>query len=110
MLTFREITPKEVGVNTTANSVHPGLKMTSLMRHSALIISKDFFEFHSSHVITPNTHGTGCSLDSHIAAELAKGSSRIFVVKVLAKGSLVISAIKVCDWKISFLNDDEPVI
>ncbi|KAL3538532.1 hypothetical protein ACH5RR_001898 [Cinchona calisaya] len=43
---------------------------------------KDFFEFHCSRIITPNTHGTGCSLASSIAAELAKGSSVVSAVKV----------------------------
>lgn len=60
-------------------------------------VGNDFFEFHSSRVKTPNTHGTGCSLASAIAAELAKGFS-------------VISAVKVFDWKITLHNDDAPLI
>ncbi|CAI9103813.1 OLC1v1002375C1 [Oldenlandia corymbosa var. corymbosa] len=42
----------------------------------------DFFEFRASRVRTSNTHGTGCSLASSIAAELAKGLPVISAVKV----------------------------
>ncbi|XP_031272385.1 thiamine biosynthetic bifunctional enzyme TH1, chloroplastic-like isoform X1 [Pistacia vera] len=43
---------------------------------------KDFYELRSSRVKTRNTHGTGCSLASCIAAELAKGSPMLSAVKV----------------------------
>ncbi|KAM1671017.1 hypothetical protein ACFX2K_044925 [Malus domestica] len=38
-------------------------------------------ELRSSHIKTRNTHGTGCTLASCIAAELAKGSSMLEAVK-----------------------------
>ncbi|KAF5448641.1 hypothetical protein F2P56_029151 [Juglans regia] len=43
---------------------------------------QDFYELRSSRIKTRNTHGTGCSLASCIAAELAKGSSMLPAVKV----------------------------
>lgn len=43
---------------------------------------KDFHELHSLRIKTRNTHGTGCSLASCIAAELAKGFSMLPAVKV----------------------------
>lgn len=43
---------------------------------------KDFFELRSSRVKTRNTHGTGCTLASCIAAELAKGYTVISAVQV----------------------------
>ncbi|KAJ9538148.1 hypothetical protein OSB04_030881, partial [Centaurea solstitialis] len=43
---------------------------------------KDIYELRSSRIQTPNTHGTGCTLASCIAAELAKGSSMLSAVKV----------------------------
>ncbi|KAL4654792.1 hypothetical protein ACB092_01G405400 [Castanea dentata] len=43
---------------------------------------KDFHELRSMRIKTCNTHGTGCSLASCIAAELAKGSSMLPAVKV----------------------------
>lgn len=43
---------------------------------------KDFYELRSSRIKTRNTHGTGCTLASCIAAELAKGSSMLSAVKV----------------------------
>ncbi|KAL7593341.1 hypothetical protein Lser_V15G34127 [Lactuca serriola] len=43
---------------------------------------KDFYELRSSRIQTRNTHGTGCTLASCIAAELAKGSSMLSAVKV----------------------------
>ncbi|KAM1120409.1 hypothetical protein ACFX13_045267 [Malus domestica] len=39
-------------------------------------------ELRSSHIKTRNTHGTGCTLASCIAAELAKGSSMLEAVKL----------------------------
>ncbi|GLT86282.1 hypothetical protein SLE2022_044280 [Rubroshorea leprosula] len=42
----------------------------------------NFYELRSPRVKTRNTHGTGCSLASSIAAELAKGSSTFSAVKV----------------------------
>ncbi|KAL1358312.1 hypothetical protein HN51_003610 [Arachis hypogaea] len=43
---------------------------------------EEFYELCSSRVKTCNTHGTGCTLASCIAAELAKGSSMLSAVKV----------------------------
>ncbi|XP_022957337.1 thiamine biosynthetic bifunctional enzyme TH1, chloroplastic isoform X1 [Cucurbita moschata] len=43
---------------------------------------KDLHELRSSRITTRNTHGTGCSLASCIAAELAKGSSMFSAVKI----------------------------
>ncbi|XP_071725608.1 thiamine biosynthetic bifunctional enzyme TH1, chloroplastic isoform X1 [Rutidosis leptorrhynchoides] len=43
---------------------------------------KDFYELRSSRIQTRNTHGTGCTMASCIAAELAKGSSMLSAVKV----------------------------
>ncbi|KAM3377692.1 thiamine biosynthetic bifunctional enzyme TH1, chloroplastic isoform X1 [Capsicum galapagoense] len=42
----------------------------------------DFYELRSSRIMTPNTHGTGCTLASTVAAELAKGSQMLSAVKV----------------------------
>lgn len=41
-----------------------------------------FYELRSSRIKTRNTHGTGCTLASCIAAELAKGSSMLTAVRV----------------------------
>ncbi|PRQ19791.1 putative transferase [Rosa chinensis] len=43
---------------------------------------EDIYELRSSRIDTCNTHGTGCTLASCIAAELAKGSSMLESVKV----------------------------
>lgn len=45
-------------------------------------LGKEFHELRSPRVTTRNTHGTGCTLASCIAAELAKGSSMLSAVKV----------------------------
>ncbi|KAH0911655.1 hypothetical protein HID58_034976 [Brassica napus] len=42
----------------------------------------EFHELHSPRIATRNTHGTGCTLASCIAAELAKGSNMLSAVKV----------------------------
>lgn len=46
------------------------------------LAGEDFYELRSSRLKTRNTHGTGCTLASCIAAELAKGSSMLAAVKV----------------------------
>ncbi|TXG53725.1 hypothetical protein EZV62_018981 [Acer yangbiense] len=43
---------------------------------------ENFHELRSARVKTRNTHGTGCSLASCIAAELAKGSPMLSAIKV----------------------------
>ncbi|KAK7246877.1 hypothetical protein RIF29_41747 [Crotalaria pallida] len=43
---------------------------------------EEFYELCSPRVNTHNTHGTGCTLASSIAAELAKGSSMFSAVKL----------------------------
>ncbi|XP_045817881.1 thiamine biosynthetic bifunctional enzyme TH1, chloroplastic-like [Trifolium pratense] len=43
---------------------------------------KEFYQLSSPRVNTRNTHGTGCTLASCIAAELAKGSSMLLAVKI----------------------------
>ncbi|XP_028800917.1 thiamine biosynthetic bifunctional enzyme TH1, chloroplastic-like isoform X1 [Neltuma alba] len=47
-----------------------------------LFDGEGFYELCSSRVNTRNTHGTGCTLASCIAAELAKGSSVLEAVRV----------------------------
>jgi hydroxymethylpyrimidine/phosphomethylpyrimidine kinase len=42
---------------------------------------KDHFTFESPRIFTSNTHGSGCSLSSAIAAELAKGNSMVTAVQ-----------------------------
>lgn len=54
----------------------------SLDAVDVLFDGRDFFEFQCKRIKTPNTHGTGCTLASSIAAELAKGSSVISAIKV----------------------------
>lgn len=53
------------------------------------LVGKDFYEFRSSRIKTINTHGTGCTLASSIAAELAKGSSVFSAIKVLANSCIL---------------------
>jgi len=43
---------------------------------------EEFYELCSPRVNTRNSHGTGCTLASCIAAELAKGSSMLYAVQV----------------------------
>ncbi|KAL2254329.1 UNVERIFIED_CONTAM: Thiamine biosynthetic bifunctional enzyme TH1, chloroplastic [Sesamum indicum] len=47
-----------------------------------LFDGKEFYEFRSTRVNTSNTHGTGCTLASSIAAELARGSSVLSAIKI----------------------------
>lgn len=47
-----------------------------------LFDGKNFYEFRSARIKTPNTHGTGCTLASCIAAEIARGSSVFSAVKI----------------------------
>lgn len=46
-------------------------------------LGKEFYEFRSPRIKTSNTHGTGCTLASSIAAELARGSSLHLAIKVI---------------------------
>ncbi|KAH6793596.1 thiamine biosynthesis protein [Perilla frutescens var. hirtella] len=47
-----------------------------------LFDGKEFYEFRSTRIKTSNTHGTGCTLASSIAAELAKGASVPSAIKI----------------------------
>ncbi|GFP99216.1 thiamine biosynthetic bifunctional enzyme th1 chloroplastic [Phtheirospermum japonicum] len=47
-----------------------------------LFDGKEFYEFRSTRIRTSNTHGTGCTLASSIAAELARGYSVLAAVKI----------------------------
>lgn len=55
---------------------------SSLDAVDVLFDGKDFLEFRAPRIQTLNTHGTGCSLASSIAAEIAKGSPMISAIKV----------------------------
>ena len=46
------------------------------------------YELSSRRINTRNTHGTGCTLASSIAAELAKGLPMLSAVKVIAGDSV----------------------
>nr|GMC89739.1 thiamine biosynthetic bifunctional enzyme TH1, chloroplastic isoform X2 [Ipomoea batatas] len=54
---------------------------TSLDAVDILYDGKEFYEFQSPRIRTTNTHGTGCTLASSIAAELSKGSPMISAIK-----------------------------
>ncbi|KAL3614614.1 beta ketoadipyl CoA thiolase, th1 [Castilleja foliolosa] len=47
-----------------------------------LFDGKEFYEFRSTRIRTSNTHGTGCTLASSIAAEIARGYSVLSAVKI----------------------------
>lgn len=49
-----------------------------------IFAGEHLYELRSPRIKTRNTHGTGCTLASCIAAELAKGSSMLKAVKVTA--------------------------
>ncbi|KAL3624231.1 beta ketoadipyl CoA thiolase, th1 [Castilleja foliolosa] len=49
---------------------------------NVLFDAKEFYEFRSTRIRTSNTHGTGCTLASSIAAELARGYSVLSAVKI----------------------------
>ncbi|XP_031126290.1 thiamine biosynthetic bifunctional enzyme TH1, chloroplastic [Ipomoea triloba] len=55
---------------------------SSLDAVDILYDGKEFYEFQSPRIRTANTHGTGCTLASSIAAELSKGSPMISAIKV----------------------------
>nr|GLL23898.1 thiamine biosynthetic bifunctional enzyme TH1, chloroplastic [Ipomoea trifida] len=55
---------------------------TSLDAVDILYDGKEFYEFQSPRIRTTNTHGTGCTLASSIAAELSKGYPVISAIKV----------------------------
>ncbi|VFQ88877.1 unnamed protein product [Cuscuta campestris] len=55
---------------------------TSMDAVDILYDGKEFHEFQSPRISSANTHGTGCTLASCIAAELSKGSPMISAVKV----------------------------
>lgn len=46
------------------------------------VVGENFYELRSPRITTRNTHGTGCTFASCIAAELAKGASMLSAVRV----------------------------
>lgn len=64
-----------------------------LSRNFELIFTgNELYELHSPRIKTRNTHGTGCSLASCIAAELAKGSSMFSAVRVIIYEPVLLSS------------------
>ncbi|KAK7412039.1 hypothetical protein VNO78_03485 [Psophocarpus tetragonolobus] len=61
--------------------VKGGHLLDSLYSIDVFFDGQQFYELSSPRVNTRNTHGTGCTLASCIAAELAKGSSMLSAVK-----------------------------
>ncbi|MCD7466353.1 hypothetical protein HAX54_002963 [Datura stramonium] len=57
------------------------VQVQSVVQLGKIYKREDFYEFRSSRIMTPNTHGTGCTLASTVAAELAKGSQMLSAVK-----------------------------
>lgn len=70
--------------------------------HMICPIGKEFYEFRSPRIKTSNTHGTGCTLASSIAAELARGSSVHSAIKVIDHLFIFLLA------KHLFMDDDVP--
>lgn len=68
-----------------------------------IIAGEHLYELRSSRIKTRNTHGTGCTLASCIAAELAKGASMLEAVKVLHMCLTLRDAGRVCYKLSSFL-------
>lgn len=50
---------------------------------------KEFYEFSAERIVTPHTHGTGCTLSASIATELAKGASTL---EAVSKAKALINA------------------
>ncbi|KAF5960481.1 hypothetical protein HYC85_001690 [Camellia sinensis] len=80
-------------MRSTAKSIHDMGPRNVLVKGGDLASSLDavdiffdgdnFYELRSPRIRTRNTHGTGCTLTSCIAAELAKGSLMLSAVKVV---------------------------
>lgn len=58
-------------------------QVVNLGSFSYVLLGKKYHELLGSRVKTRNTHGTGCTLASCIAAELAKGLPMLQAVQVL---------------------------
>lgn len=70
------------------------IQIYALIELNFLVLSfagQEFYELSSPRVNTRNTHGTGCTMASCIAAELAKGSSMLSAVKVGSTISVIIN-------------------
>ena len=71
---------KEMGPTNVL--IKGGHIMTMNKAVDVLFDGKTFTEFHSPRIETPNTHGTGCTYASAIAAELAKGNDVIQAIHI----------------------------
>jgi len=56
---------------------------------------KEFIELRGLRIKTHNTHGTGCTLASCIAAELAKGATMLHAVEVAKMWNLLFIIVKI---------------
>ncbi|KAF5951016.1 hypothetical protein HYC85_013009 [Camellia sinensis] len=86
-------------MRSTAKSIHDMGPRNVLVKGGDLVSSLDavdiffdgdnFYELRSPRIRTRNTHGTGCTLASCIAAELAKGSLMLSAVKDVVLGTII---------------------
>jgi len=84
--------PRHKLFSLTFCRVYPNLCFKIELNFSVLnFAGQEFYELSSPRVNTRNTHGTGCTMASCIAAELAKGSSMLSAVKVCSTISVIIN-------------------